>query len=146
MSVSGNPMLQIVDRSLRKGRVTLVDPTTFYNLTSNVDNVRLEAAIDMPLPPGVHLEVRLQSSLGQSLGWVPLTSTSTVLTGMQRGLENGQTITYRLVIEPHIGELPLQFRRVAFSLVSERSSRPFTVVQDFGFGVLPDTRESDSGR
>ncbi len=146
MSVSGNPMLQIVDRTQRKGRVTLVDPTTFYNLTSNVDNVRLEAAIDMPLPPGVQLEVRLQSSLGQSLGWVPLTSASTVLSGMQRGLENGQAITYRLVIDPQVDELPLQFRRVAFSLVSERSSQPFTVVQDFGFGVLPDTRKPDSGR
>lgn len=136
MSVSGNPMMQMVDRSFQSGRVTLVDPSTFYNLTSNVDNVRLEATLDMPLPTGVRMEVRLQSSLGRSHGWVPLTASSTVLSGMKRGLENGQNIAYRLVIAEDVEELPLQYRRVAFSLVSERSSQPFTVVQDIGFGVV----------
>lgn len=146
MSVSGNPMMQMVDRSQRSGRITLTDPSTFYNLTSNVDNVRLEAVLDIPLPEGVRLDVRLQSTLGRSHGWVALSGASTVLSGMGRGLENGQTITYRLIVDPEVAELPLQFRRVAFSLVSERSSQPFTVVQDFGFGVLPDVRKTDSGR
>lgn len=144
MSVSGNPMMQVVDRSHRSGRVTLVDPSTFYNLTSNVDNVRLEATLDMPLPTGVRMEVRLQSSLGRSHGWVPLTASSTVLSGMKRGLENGQTITYRLVIAEDVDELPLQYRRVAFSLVSERSSQPFTVVQDIGFGVVKQRSEGSA--
>ncbi|MDA0378330.1 MAG: hypothetical protein O2899_02470, partial [Bacteroidetes bacterium] len=71
MAISGDPMPLF--GVLEPGRTTTVqDATTYYNLTTNVDRVHLEARLEEPLPPGVQLQLWVESSIGSSLGGVRL--------------------------------------------------------------------------
>ncbi len=139
MVVSSHPVPLILDRNMIAGRAVIRDESTFYNLTSNVDNVLIEVSLDRPMPPGTRLSVSVASSLGRSNGWVDVTRGGrevAAVTGMSRGLENGQTISFQLEVASHIGELDLEDRLLTITLTDPVSRQSHTAYQSVQFGVL----------
>jgi len=123
------------------------DASTHYNLTTNVEGVRIEAVLDFPMPPGLQLRLRAETGLGQSSGSINLSSSSRgahLVRGIDRGLENGRVLEYELVAENDIGLIPLQERRVTIAIVNPDTGFhqevsqivTFSVGDDFGFDPL----------
>lgn len=115
-----------------------VDASTHYNLTSNVDDVLIEAALDSPMPAGLKLRLRAESSLGQSLGAVTLTSSSRsgrIVDGIGRGLENGRILEYELIASGNKGVVPPQERRVTLAIVNPETGYRQEVSQVVSFSV-----------
>ncbi len=139
MAVSGNPMPLLLDRNMVAGRTTVSDESTFYNLTSNVDNVLIEVSLDRPMPRGTRLSVSLASTLGRSSGWVNVTRGGrevAAVTGMSRGLENGQTISFKLEVGPQVKELDFEDRLLTITLTDPVSRQSHTAYQSVQFGVM----------
>lgn len=140
LAVSGNPVPLILDRTMYSGSTVLRDESTFYNLTSNVDNVLIEVSLDRPMPKHMRLAVFFASTLGRSSGWVDVTRggrETVVVSGMSRGLENGQTISYRLEIDGEVQEKDLENRLLTITLVDPVSRQSHTAYQSIQFGVIP---------
>ena len=135
LATSGDPLPLI---ALSGGR-TQTDVSTFYSLTSNVDNVLIEAALDHALPTGTHLEVSLSSTLGRSHRWMDLSNglaSAVLVSSMRKGLENGQSIAYRLTIDDDVDSLELQSRTVSLSLRDPVSGSSHTVHQLVTIGLF----------
>lgn len=138
MAVSGNPLPLSLSSEFSAGPDQSVDASTHYNLTTNVDGVQIEAALDFPMPPGLQLRLRAETSLGQSLGTVVL-STSTragrLINGIGRGLENGRILEYELLQIGEAGLIPLQERRVTLAIVNPETGYRQEVSQIVSFTV-----------
>ena len=142
IAVSGDPLpLSLQPES---GMLVVRDASTHYNLTTNVEGVRIEAILDFPMPPGLHLRLRAETGLGQSGGSINLSSSSRgiqLVGGIGRGLENGRLLEYELEADSGIGHIPLQERRVTVAIVNPDTGFrqevsqmvTFSVGDDFGF-------------
>ena len=140
MAVSSNPVPLIVDRHVTPGNAVVRDGSSFYNLTSNVDNVRIEVSLDRPMPTGTHLAVSVASSLGRSSGWVDVTRGGrdvAAVTGMSRGLENGRVISFQFVVSDDVDQLEIENRLLTITVVDPVSRTSHTSYQNIQFGVLP---------
>lgn len=117
----------------------LQDGSTFYNLTTNVANVYLQAELDLPMPDGTQLWIRGESRLGNSHGKTLLGEAgkeSRIITGIKRGLENGRGIVYELKVDASVVDIPLQSRTITLSLVDPDNNQRHQVVQTLFFGVF----------
>lgn len=102
MSVSGNPSaLVISDGTAGTDALTqITDNTTTYSITQNVGNtVKLTAHLDAVLPSGYTLVINLASTKGTSGGNTDISNATSgtaldVVTGINRGADANQTITY----------------------------------------------------
>lgn len=135
LATSGDPLPLI---ALSGGRAQ-TDVSTFYSLTSNVENVLIEAVLDHALPAGTHLQVALSSTLGRSHRWTDLSSglaSAVLVSSMRRGLENGQSIAYRLTVDDDVDSLELQSRTVSLTLRDPVSGSAHTVHQVVTIGLF----------
>ena len=148
MAVSGDPMPMniVLDSGSSK---SVLDASTFYNATTSVDRVQIEARMDEPMPDGLRLRLRAESSLGNSLGVVNLTGdgrSRRVVGNMARGLENGRRLEYELVADPGLGPVPFQSRMVVLSFVNPETGYRQEISQLIRFSVLSSETGSTSLR
>jgi hypothetical protein len=102
ISTSGNPSpLTVTTGTAGSDALTSVtDNATSYSITQNYGNaVKITANLDAALQAGYALTVNLASSKGTSAGTVDISNATSgsarnVVTGINRGADAGQTITY----------------------------------------------------
>lgn len=138
LAVSGNPAPLIVDKMNDSERISLTDGSTFYNLTTNIENVSITANLDFEMPEGTELWITGDTSLGQSHGRIRLSGTggdSHLVTQISRGLENGRVLTYEFVASESAVAVPFQSRQVTISLLDTQTGQQHQVVQTVFFSV-----------
>ncbi|MBF8247589.1 MAG: hypothetical protein HW374_389 [Bacteroidetes bacterium] len=120
ISVTGNPNPMIIfDAVSGQGLTSVEDQNTKYNVTTNLDNMKIVASIDTKMPDGTKLLINLASSKASSAGLVDLTKATTpvdVVTGFSRGTDQNQTIQYVFAGNADLGEIPSQSRTVTLTL------------------------------
>ena len=102
-------------------QTSISDNTTRYSLTTNVDNMKIVASINNQMPAGTNLKIRLASRNASSNGVVDVsqaTSPVTVVSGIHRGIEVDQTISYEFSAASEIRDLPNTSRSVTFTLTN----------------------------
>jgi len=138
MSISGDPLPFIVERVAGSDRVSARDATTFYNLTTNIENVFIQVELDLPMPKGTELWVSGFSTLGSSHGKVRLQGNGAlpIVSGIGPGLENGQPIEYEFVATKSAKEVLFQSRNVTLTIVDRKNSRQQQHIQTIYFSTL----------
>lgn len=120
ISVTGNPSPLIVTDALAGSGLTSVeDQNSRYNVTTNLENMKIVASIDSKMPEGTKLLINLESSKANSAGLVDLTRATTpvdVVTGFSRGTDQNQTIKYVFSANSDIGEIASQSRTITLTL------------------------------
>ncbi len=128
------------------GPASVMDASTFYNLTTNVSNVIIEAELDVEMPQGTELWLTAESRLGHSEGAIRLQGSGQshrLVSAIARGLENGRGLTYEFVVREDVRSLLLQTRRVTLALIDAETGRRQEVVQTVVFGV---STSAEAGR
>ena len=91
MAVFGEPRPFIFDGTTELTR--MIDESSYYNLTTNVDGVVISAEIDAPIPEGTLLFLSGESTLGSRCGPIDIsraTNSREIISSIDRGLENGR--------------------------------------------------------
>ena len=117
ISIAGNLNALV----LTNDQTSVSDDNTRYSLTTNIDNMKIVASISDQMPAGTNLKVRLSSSTASSNGIVDVSqavSPVTVVTGIQRGTEIDQTISYVFTATTDVRELARTSRSVTFTLTN----------------------------
>ena len=122
ISVSGNPgPLTITDAVAGLPIMSALDNSTSYNITTNMDNMKIVASIDNPMPAGTKLEISIASTNGLSSGVVDLSSASSpvnVVTGISRGTDAGQSISYLFSADAGAGGISGEARVITLTLTN----------------------------
>lgn len=126
ISTSGNPAaLTVTTGSAGSDALSSVsDNTTTYSITQNFGNtVKLTANLDVALQAGYTLDINLASSIGTSAGTVNVSNATSgsavsVVTGINRGADAGQTITYTFSALASAGMLTSTTRTVTLTLTN----------------------------
>ena len=126
ISTSGNPAaLTVTTGTAGTDALTSVsDNSTTYSITQNFGNtVKITANLDAALQAGYTLNLNLASSKGTSAGTVNIsTATSgsalSVVTGINRGADAGQTISYTFSALASAGMLTSTTRTVTLTLTN----------------------------
>jgi len=118
--VSGDPATMVVtdaEAGLEPAMVT--DERTRYSMVTNLDQMKIVASIDRPMPRGTRLLVALGSSSGVSAGLVDISSASspvTVVAGISRGSDVNQPIRYAFTADASVGQLAAESRTITLTL------------------------------
>lgn len=122
ISVTGNPNPLIITEAVAASdMISIEDQNSRYNVTTNLDNMKIVASIDNRMPDGTRLLINLASSRATSSGLVDLTAATTpvdVVTGFTRGTDRDQAIKYVFAANADIGEIPVQSRTVTLTLTN----------------------------
>ncbi len=122
LAVTGNPGPLLIDDAVPGSSLTAVsDNSTRYDLVTNVDQMKIVASIDNPMPAGTRLLVRLSTSRSVSTGEVDLSgavSPVDVVTSIGRGSERDQQITYTFAADASVGQVATQSRTVTLTLTN----------------------------
>jgi hypothetical protein len=120
IAVSGNPGALIITEAVAGENLSAVeDENTRYSVTTNLDNMKIVASINDPMPSGTKLLINLQSSRGYSVGTVDIShalSSVNVVTGLSRNSDRDQTIKYTFAADANVAEIPMQSRTVTLTL------------------------------
>jgi hypothetical protein len=147
MSVFGEPGPLLIHGGQNQTTRTVEDASSYYNLTTNVPRVEITAVIDTPMPAGTSLRLLGEATLGMSSGSVDISTAKSpvvVISGINRGLENGQSLTYLFSADNDIENIPLQNRTVTLALVDPSTGLASVMVQTVSFGVTPGASASTS--
>ncbi len=118
ISVVGSPTPLIINDDLT-GSVS--DENTKYSLVTNVDNMKIVASINNPMPAGTKLMIKLSSSKAASAGLVDLSNALTpldVVRGIGRGSDVDQSINYTFAANEGIDEIAAQSRMITLTLTN----------------------------
>ena len=122
LGVSGNPgALVISDAVAGVSTMSVQDNSSAYNLTTNLDNMKIVASIDNPMPAGTSLMMSLASANGTSAGLVDVSNATlpvNVVTGIGRGAQTSQTIGYVFSADAEVGGIPSQTRTITLTLTN----------------------------
>ena len=120
ISVSGSPNALIINDAIPGSNLTSVqDENTSYSITSNLDNMKIVASINTQMPAGTNLMIRLKSGKGTSRGLTDLSNALTpvdVVTGIVKGTDNNQGISYVFAANADVASIPLDSRVVTLTL------------------------------
>lgn len=120
ISVSGNPnSLLITDFTAGTNTATVSDNSTWYDITTNLNGMKIVASISDPMPDGTRLMLKLGSSKGSSAGTVDISDARTpldVVQAIERGMEASQTISYVFAADATAGEIVPQSRTITLTL------------------------------
>lgn len=124
ISVSGDPGAMTISTGTA-GSDNLAyagDSATTYSITHNSNsNLRITAAIDAALSAGYSLSLRLASTRGSSAGFVDISSATSavdVVTGIARGADAGEIITYRFNALASSGAMAATTRTVTLTITN----------------------------
>lgn len=122
IAVSGNPgSLFITDALYGAGVLSVSDNSSRYSMVTNMDNMKIVASISREMPAGTKLMVKLESSKGHSSGVVDISSARSpveVVTGLGRGSDLNQAITYTFAANTSVGSLDADSRVVTLTLTN----------------------------
>jgi hypothetical protein len=126
ISTSGNPAaLTVTTGTAGTDALTSVtDNSTTYSLTQNFGNaVKITANLDAALQAGYTLNMNLASTKGTSAGTVNVSNATSgsalsVVTGINRGADAGQAITYTFSALASAGMLTSTTRTVTLTLTN----------------------------
>ncbi|HTP79086.1 MAG TPA: hypothetical protein VMM57_01640 [Bacteroidota bacterium] len=126
ISTSGNPgALTITTGTPGSDNLTSVtDNSTTYSITQNYANtVKITANLDAALSSGYSLSINLASSKGTSAGAVDISNATSgsalsVVTGINRGADAGQMITYSFGANASAGTLSSTAKVVTLTLTN----------------------------
>lgn len=121
LAIQGEPTLAIETATSGDAQLSSVDRSSRYRLSSNRPSLKMSAAMNEPLPDGMHLVMQVASRKGTSLGPVELSDASapaTVVAGISRGTEVDQEIAYTLLVDAmRVG--PTSAKRTVIFTVTE---------------------------
>jgi len=146
MSVSGNPLPLFIEKKDKKKRVVASDASTFYNLTTNIENVLIQAELDLPMPEGTELWLTGESGLGSSHGLTQLRvgGATSIVSGISRGLENGRPLRYEFVATDAALDIPTQSRTVTLTLMDTETGQRQQLLQTVLFSAtITESRASN---
>jgi len=118
ISVAGSPNPLIISDNI-SGSIS--DENTKYSLVTNVDNMKIVASIDNPMPAGTKLMIKLSSSRAASAGLVDLSNALTpldVVRGIGRGSDVDQSISYTFAANDGVDDIAAQSRMVTLTLTN----------------------------
>jgi hypothetical protein len=122
IAVSGNPgALFINDVNSSSDVLTVSDNKSKYSMMTNLDNMKIVASINDPMPSGTRLLLRLESSKGLSDGIVDVSSARgpvEVVTSLGKGSDLNQTITYTFAADASVGQITTDSRVVTLTLTN----------------------------
>lgn len=122
LAVSGNPNAMIINDATAGAQLTAVsDNNTKYSMLTNMDNMKIVASIDNKMPDGTKLMVKLGSTKGSSTGVIDLSNALTpvdVVTGINKGSENNQSIVYTFAANADVGQIQSQSRTITLTLTN----------------------------
>lgn len=126
ISTSGNPSaLTVTTGTAGTDALTSVsDNSTTYSITQNFGNtVKITANLDAALQAGYTLNINLASTKGTSAGTVDISNATSgsalsVVTGINRGADAGQPITYTFSALASAGMLTSTTRTVTLTLTN----------------------------
>ena len=122
IAVSGNPgALYITDASAGSDVLTVSDNNSNYSMMTNLDNMKIVASINNPMPEGTRLMMKLESSKGSSSGLVDVSNAMSpveVVTALGKGSDLNQSITYTFAANASIGQLNVDSRVVTLTLTN----------------------------
>lgn len=122
LAVTGNPnALIITDATAGSALNAVSDNNTKYNMLTNMDNMKIVASIDNKMPDGTKLMVKLGSTKGSSTGVIDLSNALTpvdVVTGINKGSENNQSIEYTFAANADVGQIQSQSRTITLTLTN----------------------------
>lgn len=98
LSVSGSPTLRVMTATAGSQPDAATDATTSYSVTTNEDGRKITGAIDLPMPSGVTLSIRLAAPAGgASAGDVALAvAPADLVTSITRVAEVARPISYSM--------------------------------------------------
>ena len=122
IAVSGNPgALYITDASAGSDVLTVSDNNSNYSMMTNLDNMKIVASINNPMPEGTRLMMKLESSKGSSSGLVDVSNAMSpveVVTALGKGSDLNQSITYTFAANASIGQMNVDSRVVTLTLTN----------------------------
>ena len=122
IAVSGNPgALYITDASAGSDVLSVSDNNSNYSMMTNLDNMKIVASIDNPMPEGTRLMMKLESSKGSSSGLVDVSNAMSpveVVTALGKGSDLNQSITYTFAANASIGQINVDSRVVTLTLTN----------------------------
>jgi hypothetical protein len=122
IAVSGNPgSLFITDAPHGADVVSVSDNRSRYSMVTNMDNMKIVASISHEMPVGTKLMVKLESSSGLSNGAVDISNARApveVVTGLGRGSDLNQAITYTFAANTSVGSISADSRVVTLTLTN----------------------------
>ncbi len=126
ISTSGNPSaLTVTTGTAGTDALTSVsDNSTTYSITQNFGNtVKITANLDAVLQAGYTLNLNMASTKGTSAGSVNISNATSgsalsVVTGINRGADAGQTISYTFAALASAGMLTSTTRTVTLTLTN----------------------------
>lgn len=122
IAVSGNPgSLILSDAVAGASLMSVEDQSTSYSITTNLDDMKIVVSIDSPMPAGTRLMMNVASAKGASAGLVDIsdaTSPVDAVTGISRGSESAQPISYVFAADASVGSVPAQSRTITLTLTN----------------------------
>lgn len=120
VSMTGTPNLTLPPPAPGQPTVEVVDSSCTYSLTTNCSAMRLVAAIDRDLPPGLTLEMAAAPPPGATGRTVSLThGPQSVVTGISRVAAANLRIAYKLTAVATAGPVPATTRTVFLTLTEQ---------------------------
>jgi hypothetical protein len=120
--VSGNPgPLFVTDMGSGSDALTVSDNSTKYSMLTNLENMKIVASINGPMPQGTKLMMKLETGSGLSNGFVDVSNASTpvdVVTGINKGSDRNQSITYAFAADPSVTQVNSDSRVVTLTLTN----------------------------
>ena len=122
IAVTGNPgALLITDVNASSDVLTVSDNNSKYSMVTNLDNMKIVASINDPMPAGTRLLLRLESSKGVSDGLVDVSSATSpvdVVTSLGKASDLNQTITYTFAADASVGQISTDSRVITLTLTN----------------------------
>ena len=90
-------------------------------MMTNLDNMKIVASINNPMPEGTRLMMKLESSKGSSNGFVDVSNAMSpveVVTALGKGSDLNQSITYTFAANASIGQMNVDSRVVTLTLTN----------------------------
>ena len=120
--VSDDPRPLIITREAGSTAAqSISDRHTRYSLLTNQEEMKISASIDRAMPQGTSLRIQLASSGGVSKGEVDIskaTAPAEVVTGIGRGFESDQSITYTFTADPTASDVDSDARTITLTVTN----------------------------
>lgn len=122
IAVSGNPgALLITDVNASSEVLAVSDNNSKYSMLTNLDNMKIVASINDPMPSGTRLLLRLESSKGLSDGLVDVSNARSpveVVSSLGKGSDLNQTISYTFAADASAGQISTDSRVITLTLTN----------------------------
>jgi hypothetical protein len=122
ISVTGNPSPLMINNAVPGSDLTSIsDESSKYSLVTNVDNMKIVASISDRMPAGTKLMIKMLSSKAASAGLVDVSNALTpvdVVTGIGKGSEADQSISYTFAANSDVNKIPVQSRTITLTLTN----------------------------